>query len=386
MRWSSTGQSSTRKPFWSSSNQSFVHLWQWRIKWCHSHSSCTYGSEMCHTSSLPLSTISASILRHAFSGSSPSSQSLRHLFQWTATIHWPDWSWSGRLFWSQQCTSLWTTWHSMNWTWRLLSWIPLRPAIKKHYGPLPDGHCTDIWTSLTANWQLVLDLFTFTAQINCLNLTTSEHHLKIGMNKLPVSPTCQLWLIQHVVFADTSLKVKNQIKQIQLNLEDIAFSEAEVFKAAKVLEQISAEGSNHPTLADVHQHSAQLKKFPKWKFFFILLGLLIIFLLFFWIFCHISTHRWIIVQNTIRLIPISSGLHDLTPSTKLPARLTPLWMVRLHLSHIRTCNHSLPCDQFHVHLYIRFCHQSAIHYVPILNLFLSHPSSHANVYNLFSDW
>ena len=99
-----------------------------------------------------------------------------------------------------------------------------------------------------------------------------------------------------------SLKIKNQIKQIQWNLEDIAFSEAEVSEAAEVLEQISAEGSNHPTLADVRQHSSQLKKFPKWKFLFVLLGLLIIFLLFFRIFCYVSTHRWIIVRNTICLI------------------------------------------------------------------------------------
>ena len=122
------------------------------------------------------------------------------------------------------------------------------------------------------------------------------------MNKLLVSPTCQLRLNQHVILADTSLKVENQIKQIQWNLEDIAFSDAEVSEAAKVLEQISAEGSNHPTLADIRQHSAQLKKFPKWKFFFILLGLLLLFLFFFWIFCYISTHRWIIIRNTIRLI------------------------------------------------------------------------------------
>ena len=155
---------------------------------------------------------------------------------------------------------------------------------------------------LTDNWFLIYSTVTFTTQINCLNLTASEHHLKIGMNKLLVSPTCQLQLNQHFVFADTSLKVENQIKQIQWNLEDIAFSEAEVSEAAKVLEQISAEGSNHPTLADVRQHSAQLKKFPKWRFFFILVGLLLIILLFFWIFCYVSTHCWIIVRNTIRLI------------------------------------------------------------------------------------
>ena len=97
MCWSSTGQPSTRKPFQSFSNWSFVHLWQWRIKCCHSHPSYTYGSEMCHTSSLPFSTFSASMLGQAFSGPSSSSQSLRYLLQWTKTICWPDWSWSGRL-------------------------------------------------------------------------------------------------------------------------------------------------------------------------------------------------------------------------------------------------------------------------------------------------
>ena len=87
---------------------------------------------------------------------------------------------------------------------------------------------------LTNNWFLIYSTVTFTAQINCLNLTASEHHLKIGMNKLLVSPTCQLRLHQHIVFADTSLKVENQIKQIQWNFEDIAFSDAQVSKAAKV--------------------------------------------------------------------------------------------------------------------------------------------------------
>ena len=105
-----------------------------------------------------------------------------------------------------------------------------------------------------------------------------------------------------VVFANTSLKVKHQSKQIQRNLEDIASSEAEVSKAAEVLEQISAEGSNHPTLSNFRQHSTKIKKFPKWKFFFNLLGILIVLLLFFWIFFYISTHHWIIVRNNIHLI------------------------------------------------------------------------------------
>ena len=47
---------------------------------------------------------------------------------------------------------------------------------------------------LTNNWFLIYSTVTFTAQFNCFNLTASEHHLKVGMNKLPFSPTCQLRL------------------------------------------------------------------------------------------------------------------------------------------------------------------------------------------------
>ena len=36
---------------------------------------------------------------------------------------------------------------------------PSMPSNLKMLWPMPDGRCTDIWTSLTAHWQLVSDLF-----------------------------------------------------------------------------------------------------------------------------------------------------------------------------------------------------------------------------------
>ena len=155
---------------------------------------------------------------------------------------------------------------------------------------------------LRDNWFLIYATSAFTAYVSCLNSTSSEFHLKMGVNRIPLSPTCQLKLKDHVLFADTALRVESQIREFAWNLEDEAFSKSEVDEATDVLEQISAEGDNQPSLADVRRHSAQSKSHPKWLYFFILLGILIFFGLISWLSFFIFTHKWFILRRTIRLI------------------------------------------------------------------------------------
>ena len=124
----------------------------------------------------------------------------------------------------------------------------------------------------------------------------------MGVNRIPLSPTCQLKLNAHVLFADTALCVESQIREFAWNLEDEAFSKSEVAEATNVLDQISAEGDNQPSLADVRRHSAQSKSHPKWLYFFILAGFLIFFGLISWLSFFIFTHKWFFLRLTIRLI------------------------------------------------------------------------------------
>ena len=62
---------------------------------------------------------------------------------------------------------------------------------------------------LRNNWFLIYSTTACTAYVSCLNSTSSEYHLKQGVNRVPLSPICQLKLKDHVLFADTALRVES---------------------------------------------------------------------------------------------------------------------------------------------------------------------------------
>ena len=67
---------------------------------------------------------------------------------------------------------------------------------------------------LRDNWFLIYATSTFTAYVSCLNSTSSEFHLKMGVNRIPLK------LKDHVLFSDTALCVESQIREFAWNLED----------------------------------------------------------------------------------------------------------------------------------------------------------------------
>ena len=174
---------------------------------------------------------------------------------------------------------------------------------------------------LRDNWFLIYTTSAFTAYVSCLNSTSSEFYLKMGVYWVPLSPFCQLKLKDYVLFADTALCVESQIPELAWNLEDKAFSKSEVDEATNFLHQISAVGDNQPSLADVHRHSAQSKSHPKWLYFFILVGFLAVFGLLTWLSFFIFTHKWFILCRTIRLITQAVAHHSQSQPTDLPAVL-----------------------------------------------------------------
>ena len=155
---------------------------------------------------------------------------------------------------------------------------------------------------LADNWFLIYSVATFTAYVNCLNHSSAEHHLAIGVNKIHISPTCNVKLKYHVLFSDTSLRVNSKIKQFAWNLDDVSFSASEVEEADKILDQIASEGANHPTLADVWQHTTSGKRHVKWLIFFILVGVVAYIGLCVWIVCFVSTHKWWLIRKTLHVL------------------------------------------------------------------------------------
>ena len=150
------------------------------------------------------------------------------------------------------------------------------------------------------NWFLIYTPTAYTAFVTCRNHSSSEHHLKIGTNTIPVSPSCTLKLQDHVLFADTSLKTPSAMKQVQWNPEDVKFSEDEVAEAKEVLEAVRDEGVETPTLSDVRRLSANNKRSPRWLYFFILVGLLTFVALATWLFCFVTTHKFWLIRKALR--------------------------------------------------------------------------------------
>ena len=161
---------------------------------------------------------------------------------------------------------------------------------------------TETVLQLSDSWFIIYATQSFTGYVTCRNGSSTEHHLKLGVNRIPVSPTCSLRLKQHTLFSDTTLRLSGMFKQYQWNLEDITFSESEVSDAAEVLEQVAAEGENRPTLADVRAHSAQNKRNPKWLYFFILVGVTALLCLLTWIGCMTYTKHWFYLRDSLKII------------------------------------------------------------------------------------
>jgi hypothetical protein len=73
-------------------------------------------------------------------------------------------------------------------------------------------------------WYLVYLPAAFTSYIICLNNSNSEVFVKIGPNRIYISPSCQMCLKDHVLISDFSLRLDSIIKHYEWDLDEIAFS------------------------------------------------------------------------------------------------------------------------------------------------------------------
>ena len=155
---------------------------------------------------------------------------------------------------------------------------------------------------LSDNWFLIYSTTTYTSHVTCRNGTSNEHHLKVGVNKIPLSSSCSMKLQQYQLFADSSLQVESQIKEFKWDLEAVAFPADKILEASQAVDQISEAGALRPDLEDVQAHIAQNKRSPAWLYFFILIGIVAALALGLWIFCFVYTHNWINFRDGMKLL------------------------------------------------------------------------------------
>jgi len=121
---------------------------------------------------------------------------------------------------------------------------------------------------LNDNWFLVYSVKQFTAYITCRNSSSSEYHVSVGVNKIPVSPSCSVKLQDHVLHADTALRDTNDIIQFSFSLDGTAFTPDEVRDAEDILENLDADDDQDPSLDTLRAFKSVSRKFPgRWWFY-----------------------------------------------------------------------------------------------------------------------
>jgi len=154
---------------------------------------------------------------------------------------------------------------------------------------------------LNDNWFALYIISKFTASVHCRNGTNNEHHLSTGFNKITLSSSCSLKLQQHQLFADSSLKIQNQIKEFKWSESDLAISDERMAAAAEVLDQ--AEHPNGPLdLNDINSQIVQNKRSPGWLYFFIVVGIICLLAFAAWIFFYIQCRQLLDVGAGFKLI------------------------------------------------------------------------------------
>jgi hypothetical protein len=75
---------------------------------------------------------------------------------------------------------------------------------------------------LQSNWFLIYSPSMFTGYVQCHNGSANEAHIKRGVNKLFVDPSCTLNLRNHSLHSETSLRLDSEIKYFQWEFADMS--------------------------------------------------------------------------------------------------------------------------------------------------------------------
>ncbi len=76
---------------------------------------------------------------------------------------------------------------------------------------------------LQDNWYLVYSTVAFNSYNICLNNSNSEVFMKLGPNRVYISPFCQMRLKDHMLVSDFSLRLDSIIKHYEWDLDEIVF-------------------------------------------------------------------------------------------------------------------------------------------------------------------
>jgi len=127
---------------------------------------------------------------------------------------------------------------------------------------------------LQDNWYLIHSPQPLTSRIDCLNNTASEIFIRVGANRIFVSPSCRLHLSSHVLISNFAVQLDIIIKHYEWELDRISFSAEEQAHSDEWLAAFE-ETSIRATLTQIRHSLAVEKRSSIWKYIFSLLGIAI---------------------------------------------------------------------------------------------------------------
>jgi len=134
---------------------------------------------------------------------------------------------------------------------------------------------TETVLQLQDNWYLVYLPVAFTSYIICLNNSNLEVFIKIGPNRIYISPSCRMCLKDHVLISDSSMRLDSVIKHYKWDLDKIAFSSEEHALSSRWLKILGTKNVGRPTLNCIRQDIAIEKCSSAWVYLFSILGVLV---------------------------------------------------------------------------------------------------------------
>ena len=124
---------------------------------------------------------------------------------------------------------------------------------------------------LQSNWFLVYSPTMHTAYVECQNGSSSEVHVRKGVNKIFIDPSCHLDLKDHRLMSEFSLQLDSSVKYFQWESEDMSLFD---LQEIDIEEAVSEAGSREQgvLLADVVKTRKGKFRFPSWKTSFGIIG------------------------------------------------------------------------------------------------------------------
>lgn len=173
---------------------------------------------------------------------------------------------------------------------------------------------------LQSNWFLIYSPSMFTGYVQCHNGSSNEAHIKRGVNKLFVDPSCTLNLRNHSLHSETSLKLDSEIKYFQWEFADMSSFAIDDDDVEQV---VAAEGLTDGKIAlrEVVRNRRFRIRFPSSRLFWVSLTLTLTVLVVVLVAVAVGTQRLLIFREKFQRLRKAIALlieriHQALPSAR----------------------------------------------------------------------